>query len=120
MLNEKTAAWLAPARTLSQSFFLLIIRLYWGWEFFQTGKGKLMDLEKPTQFFQSLGIPFPHAQAILCGKLRCQFSIDPARRTRLLNGWDDLDVTNSFREEIAAFKTADRKTRPWAIPSAAP
>jgi 3-isopropylmalate/(R)-2-methylmalate dehydratase small subunit len=59
-------------------------------------------------------------QAILCGKLRCQFSIDPARRTRLLNGWDDLDVTNSFREEIAAFKTADRKTRPWAIPSAAP
>ena len=27
-------------------------------------------------------------------------SIDPARRTRLLNGWDDFDVTNSFREQI--------------------
>ena len=26
-----------------------------------------MDLERPTQFFQSLGIPFPHAQAMLAG-----------------------------------------------------
>jgi 3-isopropylmalate/(R)-2-methylmalate dehydratase small subunit len=60
------------------------------------------------------------AQSILCGKLRCQFTIDPARRTRLLNGWDDLDVTNSFREEIAAFKAAYREIRPWAVPSQAP
>ena len=26
-----------------------------------------MALEKPTEFFQSLGIPFPHAQAMLAG-----------------------------------------------------
>ena len=26
-----------------------------------------MNLEKPTEFFQSLGIPFPHAQAMLAG-----------------------------------------------------
>ena len=30
-----------------------------------------MDLEKPTDFFQSLGIPFPHAQAILAGATEC-------------------------------------------------
>ena len=30
-----------------------------------------MDLEKPTEFFQSLGIPFPHAQAILAGATEC-------------------------------------------------
>ena len=60
------------------------------------------------------------SQSILCGKLQYQFTIDPARRTRLLNGWDDLDVTNSFREQIAAFKAADRKARPWALPSQAP
>jgi 3-isopropylmalate/(R)-2-methylmalate dehydratase small subunit len=59
-------------------------------------------------------------QSIVCGELRCQFTIDPARRTRLLNGWDDLDVTNSFREQIAAFKAADREIRPWAVPSQAP
>jgi putative oxidoreductase len=50
---------------------LLIIRLYWGWQFFLTGKGKLMDLTKPTEYFQSLGIPFPHAQAILAACTEC-------------------------------------------------
>jgi putative oxidoreductase len=48
-----------------------VIRLYWGWQFFLTGKGKLSDLDKPTQFFQSLGIPFPHLQAILAGTTEC-------------------------------------------------
>ena len=59
-------------------------------------------------------------QSIACGEWRCRFTIDPARRTRLLNGWDDFDVTHSFREQIAAFKAADRKARPWAIPAPAP
>jgi 3-isopropylmalate/(R)-2-methylmalate dehydratase small subunit len=60
------------------------------------------------------------SQSIICGDLRCQFTIDPARRTRLLNGWDDLDVTDSFRAQIDAFKTADRKARPWVLPAQAP
>lgn len=30
-----------------------------------------MDLEKPTQYFQSLGIPLPHLQAILVGATEC-------------------------------------------------
>src|SRR5450631_864546 len=28
------------------------------------------------------------SQSIVCGQWRCRFAIDPARRTRLLNGWD--------------------------------
>jgi 3-isopropylmalate/(R)-2-methylmalate dehydratase small subunit len=60
------------------------------------------------------------SQSIVCGELRNRFRIDPARRTRLLNGWDDLDVTGSFAEQIGAFKAADRKARPWALPSPAP
>ena len=63
--------WFVPPTTVLQSLLLLVIRLYWGWEFFLTGKGKLMDLEKPTAFFQSLGIPLPHAQAILAGATEC-------------------------------------------------
>jgi 3-isopropylmalate/(R)-2-methylmalate dehydratase small subunit len=59
------------------------------------------------------------SQLIACGELKCQFTIDPVRRTRLLNGWDDFDVTNSFREQIDSFKLADRSARPWAIPSPA-
>jgi putative oxidoreductase len=53
--------------TLLQSPVLLLVRLYWGWQFFQTGRGKLMNLPKVTEFFESLGIPFPHAQAMLAG-----------------------------------------------------
>lgn len=30
-----------------------------------------MDLEKPTAYFQSLGIPLAHAQAILAGATEC-------------------------------------------------
>ena len=56
-------------------------------------------------------------QSIACGDFRAIFSIDPARRTRLLNGWDDIDLTHSFVEQIAAFKTADGTRRTWALPS---
>jgi 3-isopropylmalate/(R)-2-methylmalate dehydratase small subunit len=57
------------------------------------------------------------SQSITGGEVRYQFSFDPARRTRLLNGWDDFDVTASFREQIGEFKAADRRARPWATPS---
>ncbi len=55
-------------------------------------------------------------QIILCGDLSCGFAIDPVRRLRLLNGWDDIALTESFRDRIAAFKTADQTRRAWAIP----
>jgi 3-isopropylmalate/(R)-2-methylmalate dehydratase small subunit len=44
------------------------------------------------------------------------FLIDPVRRMRLLNGWEDVDLTQSYRDQIAAFKAADRSRRPWAHP----
>jgi 3-isopropylmalate/(R)-2-methylmalate dehydratase small subunit len=55
-------------------------------------------------------------QTIVCGNRTYSFSIDPVRRMRLLNGWDDIALTESYRERIAAFKTADRTQRPWALP----
>jgi 3-isopropylmalate/(R)-2-methylmalate dehydratase small subunit len=55
------------------------------------------------------------SQSIACGALQFPFVMDPSRRNRLLNGWDDFDVTNSFRKEISDFKEADRKSRPWAV-----
>lgn len=42
-----------------ESPFLLLVRLYWGWQFAQTGWGKLRHLSHVTQFFSSLGIPLP-------------------------------------------------------------
>lgn len=42
-----------------QSPLLLAVRLYWGWQFAQTGWGKLHHLDKITGFFAGLGIPWP-------------------------------------------------------------
>jgi len=42
-----------------RSPFLLVVRLYWGWQLVQSGWGKLHHLDKITSFFTSLNIPFP-------------------------------------------------------------
>ena len=55
-------------------------------------------------------------QTIVCGNRTYSFSIDPVRRMRLLNGWDDIALTESYRDRIATFKADDRAKRPWAIP----
>lgn len=51
--------------------FLLGIRLHWGWQFFQTGKGKLSDITAPTALFTELGIPFPQLNACMAGCTEC-------------------------------------------------
>lgn len=42
-----------------QSPFLLVVRLYWGWQFAQSGWGKLHHLDKVTDFFTTLNLPAP-------------------------------------------------------------
>jgi 3-isopropylmalate/(R)-2-methylmalate dehydratase small subunit len=56
-------------------------------------------------------------QTIVCGNKSYNFTIDPVRRMRLLNGWDDIALTDSFRDRIASFKAGDRSKRPWAVPN---
>jgi putative oxidoreductase len=51
--------------------FLLVVRLYWGWQFWQAGWGKLQDISKPIGFFTDLGIPFPVFNAWLVSSLEC-------------------------------------------------
>ena len=46
-----------------QPALLLAVRLYWGWQFAQTGWGKMHHIEKITGFFASLNIPFPGLSA---------------------------------------------------------
>lgn len=55
-------------------------------------------------------------QMIVCGNRTYSFSIDPVSRNQLLNGWDDVDLTESYRTQIAAYRAADRLSRPWAMP----
>ncbi len=54
---------LIRAASSLQSVFLLAVRLYWGWQFAQTGWGKLHNIQHVIQFFSSLGIPFPGVNA---------------------------------------------------------
>jgi len=56
-------------------------------------------------------------QTIVCGNRSYAFTIDPVRRQRLLEGWDDIALTESYRDRIAAFKARDRNARPWAAPA---
>jgi putative oxidoreductase len=48
-----------------QSPFLLLIRLYWGYQFAITGFGKFLHLADTSAYFQSLGIPFPYFNTIM-------------------------------------------------------
>ena len=59
------------ATSCLQSPFLLAIRLYWGWQFFQTGWGKLQNIPHVTKFFQSLHIPMPGANAWIVAIMEC-------------------------------------------------
>lgn len=54
---------LKTAANALQSPFLLLVRLYWGWQFAQTGWGKLHNIDHVIQFFTSLNIPAPAANA---------------------------------------------------------
>ena len=60
-LQWATVAYEALTRIASsfQWLLLLAVRLYWGWQFAQTGWGKLHHLPKVTDFFANLGIPAP-------------------------------------------------------------
>jgi putative oxidoreductase len=44
---------------MSSRLFLLLVRLYWGWQFAQTGWGKFHNMPQIATFFASLNLPFP-------------------------------------------------------------
>ena len=54
-----------------QSPLLLVIRLYWGILFAQTGWGKLVNLSRTAGYFESLNIPMPKLNAIMAGSTEC-------------------------------------------------
>ncbi len=63
--------WLIRVASKLQSPFLLGVRLYWGWQFFLTGWGKLLNLERTSDFFASLHIPVPTLSAFTNASLEC-------------------------------------------------
>jgi putative oxidoreductase len=62
---RKAYASFVEAASKLRSPFLLFVRIYWGWQFMQTGWGKLHRLPQVTQFFSSLNLPLPGVTAPL-------------------------------------------------------
>ena len=87
-----------------QSPLLLVVRLYWGWQFWQAGWGKLQDISKPIGFFTDLGIPFPVFNAWLVSILECVGGIllFVGLASRLISVPLVIDMT-------VAYLTADRE-----------
>ena len=101
---ERLYRLLIAAANALQSPFLLAVRLYWGWQFAQDGWGKLHNLAKVTDFFNSLGLPAPGLTAAMVGGLELAGGILLALGlgARLIS----LLLTGNM---LVAFITADRE-----------
>jgi putative oxidoreductase len=56
---------------LCQSALLLLIRIYFFWQLFKIGLGKLENITTPIGFFTKLGIPFPEINAWVVACTEC-------------------------------------------------
>ena len=66
-LISKALQWYCHFFTLvsySKSPFLLLVRLYWGWQLAQSGWGKLHHLSSVGEYFATLGLPMPAQMAV--------------------------------------------------------
>lgn len=74
-IAQAAGAYLAAAEALevwARPVLLLAIRLCWGFQFFQTGWGKLENHERVARWFgEDLGIPFPGLNAWMAGGTEC-------------------------------------------------
>jgi putative oxidoreductase len=68
-LLEKYYRLLVHVGSSLRSPFLLAVRLYWGWQFMETGWGKLVDIGNVIDFFTNLGIPAPALNAYFVSAL---------------------------------------------------
>lgn len=67
----KAHALLVKCGTLLQSPLLLVMRVWWGWSFFQAGLGKLRNHADTAEFFGTLGIPLPGLNAWAAASVEC-------------------------------------------------
>src|ERR1700757_2228647 len=70
-LLRRTYELLIAGSTVLRSPFLLVLRVYFFWQLFLAGKGKLSNIGKVSEFFASLGIPLPTLNAYFIGSLEC-------------------------------------------------
>lgn len=62
-IHNRAAGWLASG----QSAFLLILRLYWGWQLMVSGWNKFANFTSTVRYFEGLGLPAAEINASLAG-----------------------------------------------------
>lgn len=74
-LTKVAALYLAGTEALetwARPVMMLVIRVCWGFQFYQTGWGKLTNHEKVARWFgEDLGIPFADLNAWMAGGTEC-------------------------------------------------
>src|SRR5260370_37750489 len=103
-LIERAYALFHGAAVVLQPLLLLAIRFYWGWQFWQSGWGKLADISKPIEYFTSLGIPFPVFNAYFIGLLEAGGGI-----LLILGLGSRLIALPLVIDMVMAYITADRE-----------
>jgi len=104
-----------------QSPLLLVLRVFWGWQFVQTGWGKLMHLERTAGYFSDLGIPAPHLNAFMAGGTECLGGC-----LLVLGLWARLASVPLIATMLVAYATAEKEalaaiaSNPDKFTSAAP
>ena len=58
-------------------------------------------------------------RSLQLGSVGANFLIDDSWALKLINGWDDIDLTRNHRVAIAAFKNIRHQTTAWAWPNGA-
>jgi putative oxidoreductase len=87
-----------------RSPLLLVVRLYWGVQFVQTGAGKLTHLERTAVFFANLQIPAPYLNAVLAGGTEFLGGV-----LLVLGLWARLASVPLVLTMVVAYVTAERE-----------
>lgn len=103
-LIDRLYALFLKAMNSLQSPLLLLIRLYWGWQFWQSGTGHLSHMAKTVDFFTSLGVPAPAFTAHFIGWLEAIGGI-----LLILGLGSRLIAVPLVIDMVVAYITADRE-----------
>ena len=60
------------------------------------------------------------ASTITIADKTVSFALDPVWREKLINGWDDIDLTRQHTDTIASYRMRLATTQPWRFPAEQP
>ncbi|MFK7876900.1 MAG: 3-isopropylmalate dehydratase small subunit [Paracoccaceae bacterium] len=70
-------------------------------------------LQSPRTDFSAVTIDLDTYRATF-GQDQIQFALEDTWRTKLINGWDDIDLTQAHSADIAAYRSTYHTRNPWA------